>query len=71
MTNANTFADDHWDEVGHYYTPIAYFDGKVLKYAGIATKGNAWFVREHPGTLVLDANKGDRILADNYTLFGR
>jgi hypothetical protein len=27
-------------QIGHYYQPIPYYGGKVLKYQGIATEGN-------------------------------
>lgn len=53
---------NHWDEVGHFYSPIDFYNGAVLKYKGIATEGNkVWFVEETPGTIILAEYKGDRI----------
>jgi hypothetical protein len=64
------FPANHWTKVGHFYTPIAMFDGKVLKYQGLATEGNkTWFVEQNPGTIILDKNMGDRINANDHSLF--
>lgn len=67
MTTFNPPAD-HWEQIGHYYAPIAFYDGKVLKYQGIATKGNldAILRVKFPDGVLLDSYKGDRIKADTY-----
>lgn len=58
---------DHWQEIGHFYAPIASYDGKLLKYQGIMTKGNEDILREkHPEGLMLNTYRGDRIRADNF-----
>jgi hypothetical protein len=46
----------------YFYSPIAYYAGKVLKCQGIATESNtAWFLAANPGTVVLEGYRGDRI----------
>jgi hypothetical protein len=56
--------------IGHYYRPIPFYAGKVLKYGGIATPGNAWVLDEKPGTIILDRYIADRITADTHEDFG-
>lgn len=68
MSTVPQFSADHWQQVGHYYTPIEYYKGEVLKYAGIATKGNSWVLEERPGTIVLSEYKGDRIKKADHSL---
>jgi hypothetical protein len=57
------------------YQPIAYFNGKVLKCAGIITADNEHIIREKAskeqnglltGYIVLDDYYGDRIHADTH-----
>lgn len=55
--------------IGHYYEPIPFFGGRVLKYAGIASEKNRDWMMARPGMLMLDSYKGDRITTDNHTLF--
>jgi hypothetical protein len=46
----------------YYYGPIAFYNGRVLKCAGIATTGNIEMLKaQHPGGIVLDGYRGDRI----------
>ena len=50
----------------YLYVPITFFDGKVLKCAGIATKTSEAIVRaKHPTTIVTDNYLGDRIYSDD------
>ncbi|MFL6141720.1 MAG: hypothetical protein ACJ72N_07595 [Labedaea sp.] len=64
------FADNHFDEVGHFYAPIPAFGGSVLKYQGIATEGNrAHLAEKHPQGVILQAYKGDRIRAADHSEF--
>jgi hypothetical protein len=52
----------------YFYRPIPYYNGKILKCAGICTKDNViWFTRENPGTIIADRYLGDRIRADDLT----
>lgn len=60
---------DLFKEIGHYYEPIAYYNGRVLKYAGIACPLNQAHMMAKPGMLMLNSYKGDRITADTYELF--
>lgn len=69
MTTATNTAASQWAEIGHYYEPIAYYGGRVLKYAGIACPMNREHMMAKPGMLMLDAYKGDRITADKHELF--
>lgn len=51
----------------YFYSPIAYYNGDVLKCKGIATEENkGWFVEQNPGTVILKGYRGDRILAINH-----
>ena len=53
--------------VGHFYTPIKYFDGEVLKYGGIADEENKeWVIEKHPGTIILPERIADRIWAADH-----
>lgn len=57
-----TFPANHWNEVGHFYTPFG-SDG-IMKYQGVATEGNkVWFVAQHPGTIIVATYQGDQIKA--------
>ena len=63
---------DHWDEIGHFYTPIAHYKGGVLKYEGIVTKGNiSSLFDKHPEGVVLKDYKGDRINAGTHTDYNK
>ena len=65
------FATNHWEQVGHFYAHIAFYDGKVLKYQGIVTEANKQhLIDTHQGGIILSAYKGDRIRADDYSAFG-
>ena len=69
ITNATATAKPDFTLIGHYYEPIAYYGGQVLKYAGIACPMNQSRMMAVPGMLMLDTYKGDRILADTHILF--
>ncbi len=48
----------------YFYLPIPAFGGQVLKCEGIATDANiGWMTRKHPGIVVVDGYRGDRISA--------
>lgn len=66
--NATTNASQ-WTEVGYFYEPIAYYDGKVLKCAGIACEMNMKHMMEKPGMVLLDGYKGDRITSETHEPF--
>ena len=54
--------------IGHFYTPIKAFDGRVLKYQGIASESNKeWFIEQNPGTIILPERIADRIWANDHT----
>jgi len=60
---------DHWDQVGHFYAPIAHYNGEILKYQGLATKGNHAHLRAtHPAGITLDKYQGDRIRASDFSI---
>lgn len=67
--NAMTISASKWDVIGHYYEPISFYKGKVLKYSGMACQANIEHMMEKPGILILGCYKGDRITADNHELF--
>lgn len=69
QANATTTAASKWDEIGHYYEPIPYYGGKVLKYAGIACPMNQAHMLSQSGMVMLDAYKGDRITTDKHEIF--
>jgi hypothetical protein len=47
----------------YFYYPLSAFNGAVLKCGGIATDANRdAFLAEHPGTIILDGYRGDRIV---------
>lgn len=57
-------------QVGHFYTPLPYFKGEVLKYGGIATEANkVWVVEKNPGTIIVPEYIADRINAKDHTEF--
>lgn len=57
--------------IGHFYAPITFYGGKVLKYMGIASEENKeWFVNANPGTIILPERVADRINANDYSPFG-
>lgn len=60
---------NQWTELGHYYEPIPYYNGRVLKYRGIACGNNLHWMIAKPGMLVLSRYLGDRITADTQQLF--
>jgi hypothetical protein len=52
--------------VSYFYRPLPYYNGAVLKCAGIAVSENReWFVKENPGTIILENYRGDRIRAND------
>lgn len=54
----------------HYYAPIALYNGRVLKYQGMASEDNRqWMAQKYPGLVELAEYKGDRILADTHQPF--
>lgn len=58
--------------VSYFYTPIAFYRGTVLKCGGIVSAENTdWFKAQHPGTIVLEGYRGDRIRADDHTPYTR
>lgn len=61
--------NDEWTPIGHYYLPIPYYNGRVLKYEGIATRMNESHMMSKPGMVLLNQYKGDRITADAHELF--
>jgi len=65
----SAFTDADYFPVGHYYEPIPYYEGRVLKYAGLACAMNLEWMMARPGMLMLDAYKGDRITADGHKPF--
>ena len=53
--------------VHYFYLPIAYYNGAVLKCAGIANETNReWFTKANPQVIELDHYHGDRIRADDH-----
>lgn len=58
-----------YDPIGHYYAPIQWYGGKVLKYHGIACRMNREHMMAKPEMIMLDAYKGDRIRADTHEEF--
>lgn len=62
-------SNSQWAEIGHYYEPIAHYGGRVLKYAGIATRMNYQFMMDRPGMIMIGTYKGDRITSDKHELF--
>lgn len=55
--------------IGHFYEPIPFYDGKVLKYQGMATKENRVWMMKRPGMVMLKKYKGGRITAKGHRLF--
>ena len=62
----------------YYYRPIKYYDGKVLKCAGMVSEDNAQWLPEQwakleagylPGFIVTDSYMGDRINAADLSPF--
>jgi hypothetical protein len=52
----------------YFYRPIPYYNGKILKCAGICTEQNViWFTRANPGTIIAPRYLGDRIRADDFS----
>lgn len=60
------------------YRPIAFFNGKILKCAGIIDDSNEHIIKEKsevtqdgllPGYIVLDGHRGDRIHACNFRVY--
>jgi hypothetical protein len=55
-------------QMPYFYLPLAYYNGAVLKCAGIATADNrGWFKEQHPDAVELDAYYGDRIRAYDWS----
>lgn len=62
--------ESFWTPVGHFYAPIAFYDGCVLKYQGECVEGNKTLLeQQHPAGVILESYKGDRILAADYSPF--
>lgn len=55
--------------IGHHYQPIAYFDGAVLKYEGMACEMNRDRMMAKPGMIMMDSYKGDRIVAKDHSIY--
>jgi hypothetical protein len=55
----------------HYnYSPIAYYNGAVLKCQGLVSEQNReWMPSRYPGVIELVGYRGDRICADSHLLF--
>jgi hypothetical protein len=54
----------------YFYKPIQFFNGDVLKCAGICDDTNRdWFIKANAGTVIVDGYKGDRINASDLTPF--
>lgn len=60
---------EYYTVIGYYYQPIPHYGGQVLKHAGLACPGNREHMMAKPGMLMLDEYKGDRIRADDHSLF--
>lgn len=58
-----------WDCIGHFYEPIAFYSGRVLKYQGRANARNREWMMAKPGMIMVESYKGDRITADTHALF--
>jgi hypothetical protein len=69
MSTQQTPADDQWAHIGHYYEPIPFYSGRVLKYAGIACPMNEAHMMAKPGIIMLPAYISDRITADTHEPF--
>lgn len=60
---------DRFAIIGHYYSPIPFYAGKVLKYEGLATEGNREHCMSNPGWRMLPDYIADRISADTLQPF--
>lgn len=57
-------------KLGHFYVPIPFFKGRVMKYQGIVNTFNLGFLKSRfPDGVLLDSFKGDRITTDTHTLY--
>lgn len=57
------------DGLLHFYAPIAFYDGKILKYQGIVNENNEAICREkNPDGIILDTYMGDRIRAHDFSV---
>lgn len=53
----------------HFYIPLTFYSGKILKCAGICTPDNViWFTKNNPGTVIVDRYLGDRVRADDLSV---
>jgi len=55
--------------LGHFYSPIKFYNGAVLKYEGIANATNIQWMLAREGMIMLPEYCGDRITADTHTKF--
>jgi hypothetical protein len=54
----------------YFYLPLAFYNGAILKCAGIADQTNReWFKAQNPQAVELDDYYGDRIRADDWSEF--
>ncbi len=62
--------NNKFDLLGHFYVPIAYFYGAVLKYESVVTAQNhQHLIDKHPDGILLDAYKGDRINTNDHSAY--
>jgi hypothetical protein len=64
MNATTTTETADFTRIGHYYEPLPYYGGKVMKYAGIACQMNKGFMMAKPGMIMLRSYIADRIKAD-------
>ena len=57
------------EEISYFYRPLAFYEGAVLKCAGIATDENRARMMKEPGTIELKGYRGDRIDAVTHQKF--
>lgn len=54
----------------YFYFPLSFYNGAVLKCGGIATTGNIEMMKaQHPGVIILEGYRGDRIRAADHSEF--
>ena len=55
--------------IGHFYQPIEFYNGTILKYQGMESEANREWMMAKPGMQMLDSYKGDRITADTHQVW--
>ena len=55
--------------LGHFYEPLPYYGGRVLKYQGQATPANHDWMMARDGMVCLPERIADRITADTHVPF--